>query len=233
MLRIKNRRANVPNGYLYVQRETGWDASKVMPHTISDFNAVCQAIQQHRRANPQFKLNTSLPAIEAELEAVTVARIAAIPGAADVYLMDVGSAAPSFHQAPTQSLQAAVAAVKAISVGAENVVDWIDSGVPPVSPELSLKRAEICVECPKNEMGALSRFFTIPAAALIKLRLEKFHARKLTTPLDDKLGTCSACLCRNQLKVHEPIDLVMKHTTPEIKEALDPSCWVLSEMQQQ
>lgn len=230
MLRIKNRRANVPNGYQYVQRETGWDASKVMPHTNYDFNAVCQALRQHRMANPQFKFNTSLAAIEAEVEAVNVARIAAMPGA-DIYLQDVGSASSeSFQPAPSKTLhQLAVDGAKAISAGVANVTDWIDSGIQPVSSELSTKRAETCIKCPKNEMGALSRFFTIPAATLIKLRLEKFHARKLTTPFDDKLGTCSACMCRNQLKVHEPIDLVMKHTTPEIKAELDPGCWVLGE----
>src|SRR5258705_13941969 len=114
MLRIKNKRANVPNGYLYVQKETNWDASKVIPYTISDFNAVCQAIQAHRRANPNLKLSTNLPAIEAELEAVTVARLVAMPGAKDTYLMEVGGAAPSFQQAPKATLVSLANAAGAI-----------------------------------------------------------------------------------------------------------------------
>src|SRR5215475_1184252 len=106
MLRIKNKRANIPNGYLYVQRESGWDASKVMPHLVSDFYAVCQAIRNHRMANPQLKLNTNMAAIEAEVENVNVARIAAMPGAREVYLMDVGEGpSSSFIQAPVQTLQ--------------------------------------------------------------------------------------------------------------------------------
>jgi hypothetical protein len=228
MLRIKNKRANIPNGYLYVQRETGFDVSKVMPHTINDFYAVAQAIRQHRAANPQFKLSTSMPAIEEELERVNAARIAAIPGAAAVYLMEVGGAPTSFQVPPTLSSQV-VAAVKAVSAGAENIADWLDSETPPVISEVSKRRAETCVKCPKNELGSLDRFFTAPAVALITLRLEKLHARKLSTPYDSQLGTCAACMCRNQLKVHEPIELVVKHTSDEVWAKLDKSCWVISE----
>lgn len=230
MLRIKNKRANVPNGYLYVQRETGWDASKVIPYTISDFYAVCQAIQQHRQANPQKRLNTSMPAIEAELEAVTVARLVAMPGAAAEYLMDVGGAAPSFQVPPQQTIVAKLVHVaEALKVGKDVLFDWEESGQPPVAPELSAKRAEVCVACPKNEMGALDRFFTFAAETLIKSRLEKLTQSKMATPSDNQLGVCSACLCVNRLKVHAPIQFINEHTPPVIRAALDPSCWVLSE----
>lgn len=229
MLRIKNRRANIPNGYLYVQKETGFDVSKVMPHTVNDFNAVCMAIRQHRLSNPQFKLNTSLPAIEAEVEAVNVARIAAMPGAKDVYLMDVGGAQPSFQAAPTQSLQVAVAAAKALSAGAKTILDFEESGDSPVANELATQRAEVCATCPKNETGDLTRFFTIPAATRIKAQLERAHAMKLTTALDDKLNICGACLCPLKLKVHFPLSFIVKHMSNEVRAQLDLRCWILGE----
>jgi len=229
MLRIKNKRANIPNGYLYVQRETGFDVSKVMPHTINDFYAVAQAIRQHRMSNPQFKLSTSMPAIEEELERVNVARVAAIPGAAAVYLMEVGGASASFQVPPQSIAVKLVSAVEAIKTGKEATDDWLDSEIPPVPQEVSEKRAATCAKCPLNATGSLSRWFTIPAAALITRRLEKLHARKLSTSLDNQLGTCEACLCRNQLKVHEPLELVLKHTSEEVKARLDKNCWVLSE----
>lgn len=229
MLRIKNKRANIPNGYLYVQKESGWDASKVMPHTNSDFNAVCRAIQQHRQANPQLKLNTSLPAIEAEVESVNVARLQTMPGA-DIYLMDVGGAQPtSFIPAPTQSLQVAVATVRAISAGAKTILDFEESGEPPVLNELAAKRAEICVGCPKNEPGDFTRFFTIPAAARIKAQLERAHEMKLTTTFDNQLNVCSACLCPLKLKTHFPLVFIVKHMSDEVKARLDARCWILSE----
>jgi hypothetical protein len=228
MLKIKNKRANIPGGYLYVQRETNWDAYKVMPHTINDFYAVAQAIRQHRLANPSFKLSTSMPAIEEELERVNVARIAAIPGAAAVYLMEVGGASPSFHQAPTPTLPLP-AAVKSLSAGARTILDFEESGEPPVSNELATKRAEICVTCPKNETGGLSRFFTIPASELIKKQLERAHEMKLTTPLDNQLNVCSACLCPLKLKVHFPLAFILKHMSEEVKAKLDGRCWILGE----
>ena len=230
MLRIKNRRANIPNGYLYVQKETGFDVSKVMPHTISDFNAVCQAIQQHRRANPQYKLNTNLQAIEAEVEAVNVARIAAIPGAKDVYLQDVGSAQPSFQVASSaQTLAKLVSAVGAVKTAKDVLFDWEESGKPPVAQEVAAKRAEVCVACPLNEKGGLDRYFTLPAAALIKARLEKLHNMKMTTPSDVALGICGACLCVNKLKVWTPIEFIKEHTPPEIVAKFDSKCWVTNE----
>lgn len=230
MLVIKNKRANIPNGYIYVQRETGWDSSKVMPHTNYDFNAVCQAIRQHRMANPQYRLNTSLPAIEAEVEQVNVARIAAIPGAKDVYLMEVGSAQPSFTAAPTQTLASQVAAVAgAINTGKDILFDWEESGQPPVAQELANKRAEICTTCPQNGKGGLSRYFTIPAAALIKRRLERLHAMKMTTPNDGQLGICEACLCPLPMKVFTPLDFILKHTTDEQKAKFDERCWITHE----
>jgi hypothetical protein len=230
MLRIKNRRANVPNGYLYVQRESGWDASKVIPHTISDFNAVVQAIRSHRMANPALKLNTSLPAIEAELEAVTVARLQAMPGA-DIYLQDVGGASPtaSFQPAPQQTLAKLAHVVGAVQTAKDVLFDWEESGQPPVAQGLANKRAETCVACSQNGRGGLSRYFTVPAAALIQSRLEKLHAMKMETPNDGQLGVCDACLCVNRLKVWTPIEFIKQHTTPEIMAKLDKNCWVRSE----
>jgi hypothetical protein len=230
MLRIRNKRANVPNGYLYVQRETGFDVSKVIPHQISDFNAVCQAIRQHRISNPQFKLNTSLPAIEAEVEAVNVARIAAMPGGRDTYLMEVGSAQPSsFSPAPVHSLQNLAAKARAVSTGAKTILDFEESGDSPVVNELATKRAEICATCPQNESGDFTRFFTIPIAERIKAQLERAHEMKLTTPFDNQLNVCGACLCPLKLKVHFPLAFILKHMSEDVKAKLDRRCWILKE----
>ena len=230
MLRIKNKRANIPNGYLYVQRETGFDVSKVMPHTINDFNAVARAIQQHRMSNPQFKLNTNLAAIEAELEAVNVARIASIPGAKDVYLMDVGGASPSFQPAPNQpTLAKLVAVAGAVKTGKDVLFDWEESGQPPVTQEVADQRASICATCPQNGQGGLSRYFTIPAAAMIKARFEKLHEMKMSTPSDAQLGICEACLCPLKLKCWTPLDFILKYMTDDVRAKLDGRCWILGE----
>lgn len=222
--------ANIPNGYLYVQKETGWDASKVMPHTINDFRAVAQAIRQHRMANPQFKLNTNITAIENELELTNVVRIAAMPGGVETYLMEVGGAPPSFQSAPAHSLQAVAAVGANLRTGKDILFDWEESGQPPVAQELADKRAFICAACPKNGKGGLSRYFTVPAAAWVQARFEKLHELKMETPNDVNLGICEGCLCANKLKVWTPISFIKEHTPPEMMTKLDVSCWVLSEI---
>ncbi len=213
-----------------MQRETGWEAYKVMPHTINDFYAVAQAIRQHRMANPQFRLSTSLPAIEEELERTNAARISAIPGAAGEYLMDVGGAQPSasFQSAPTLAAQV-VAAVKAVSVGARTILDFEESGEPPVDNFKALERAEVCVTCPMNEAGDLTRFFTIPASEQIRKQLERKHELKLETGLDHKLNVCSACLCPLKLKVWFPLKFILTHMSDEVKAKLDSKCWITAE----
>lgn len=225
---LKNRRASIPNGFHYVQKETQWDNSKVAPQTMWDFFGLCQAIQQHRKSNPQFKLNTSMAAIESEVDAVNSARIATIPGT-ESYLMEVGGAAPSFQSAPTQSLQALAVAAKQVSAGAKTILDFETSGEPPVPNELATKRAEVCATCPQNETGDLSRFFTVPAAALIKSQLERAHEMKLTTEFDSRLNICGACLCPLKLKVYFPLSFILKHMTDEVKAKLDPRCWITHE----
>lgn len=188
-----------------------------------------RAIQAHRKANPSFKLNTNLPAIEEELDVVTSARVAGIPGA-ESYLMDVGSAQPSFQVASSvPTLAKLVSAVGAVKTAKDVLFDWEESGKPPVTQEVAAKRAGVCVACPLNEKGGLDRFFTVPAAALIKARLEKLHNMKMTTPSDVALGICGACLCVNKLKVWTPIEFIKEHTPPEIVAKFDSKCWVLSE----
>lgn len=227
MVKLKSRTQAPPNGYLYTQKQTGWVSHLVDPITQWDFNRLCQSIRQHRLSNPQFKLSTDLGVIQEEVDTLNAARVAAIPGG-DIYVTNTGDGAPPFTVAsPTLHSLARVA--EAARAGKDSTDDWIDSGTPPVAPEVSAKRAATCAVCPCNEKGGWERWFFAPMAAHIKRRIEKFHARKLTTPSDALIQTCNVCLCPLPTKVHEPIDLVLKHTTPDIKSELDPSCWILSE----
>jgi hypothetical protein len=224
--KLKNRRNSVPNGFLYRQAITGWQNWDVAPNSVWDFHLLCRELQKHRLANPKYRLATDMTAIENEVDRVNAIRVAALPGAESYVTADP---APSFHQPPRSIAVKLVSAVEALKTGKEATDDWLDSEIPPVSQEVSERRAVTCVKCPLNGMGSLSRWFTIPAAALITRRLEKLHARKLSTSLDNQLGTCEACLCRNQLKVHEPLELVLKHTSEEVRARLDANCWVITE----
>lgn len=122
---------------------------------------------------------------------------------------------------------AAVAGVKAAASGAALLLEWEESGQPPIREDVAHRRASICAECPVNGLGDYTRWFTVPISEMVRKRIQRLHAMKLSTPYDDRLGTCEACLCPLKLKVWTPMDLVQKHLRPEAKEKLWKSCWIL------
>ncbi len=226
--KLKNRRNSIPNGFHFRQALTGWENDKVCPPSVWDFFLLCTELQKHRIANPKYKLATDLGAIQNEVDRVNAERVAAIPGS-ESYIVSTDTA-QSFRVAPAPTaLRKFVAAAKAISAGAETISDFIDSGESPVAQELAESRAAVCVRCPLNEKGDLSRFFTIPAAERIRRQIGMKEKRGLKTSLDEKLHVCSGCLCVNRLKVFFPLRFILNHMDTEIESKLDPKCWVLSE----
>jgi len=119
--------------------------------------------------------------------------------------------------------------LKTILGGAGAPLEWFFKGTPPVPPQQACERAATCVCCKKNVDLTLTEFFTEPAANLIKKSIEARNHLKLSTPYDPLLGTCNACFCPMQLKVHEPIHLILKHLKPQVKEKLWQDCWILRE----
>lgn len=184
-----------------------------------------------RLANPaivvKYKLATDLHSIGNELEAYTRARLGLEPSAVGLPVN------PKLVPPPAQPQLAgaagpAVAAIKKLAAGAALLMEWDESGMPPVSPEVSESRAAVCATCPQNAKGkSLSEFFTVPLANLTKRKFEKLEQMKLTTPHDQFLTVCQACLCPLRLKVHTPIELILKRLKPDVKAELDPRCWIL------
>lgn len=119
--------------------------------------------------------------------------------------------------------------LKRVVQGAANPLGWLLRGIPPVDSYRSLSRAATCVACPKNGVGPLTQWFTVPAANAIKKALEERTGHKLTTLYDAALGVCEACYCPLPLKVHEPIDLVLEGLKPEVKADLWEKCWIRRE----
>jgi len=126
----------------------------------------------------------------------------------------------------SQSVAAAVAAVKKLAAGGALLLEWEVSGEAPVPNEIATQRASICAECPKNQKGDFTRWFTKPVSELVKKKMQRVHAMNLKTVHDDKLGTCVACECPLKLKVFCGIDLIHKHLKPEAKAELWEKCWI-------
>jgi hypothetical protein len=138
---------------------------------------------------------------------------------------------PLHQQETLQSLRAAAARAKELVAGAKSLGEWDDSGEPAVSRDLATARAFICSKCPKNESGDWTKWFTVPAAEIIKRRVEKAQARELSTIYDEQIQFCGACNCPLKLKVHVPIQWITKRLSVEVANKLReaPNCWVISE----
>lgn len=216
-----NRQQFPPGGWQYHQAQTGWNAPAPVSNT---FDQTVVNIIKHRQANSamtiKHKLSTNMAQVGIELEAFNARRLG---------YPDPKPLPPPAVPMLSGAVVAAVADVKKLAAGNALLLEWQESGEPPVPIEIAIKRAEVCVACPKNDARGLSQYFTVPIAENIRRKLEKLHDMKLETPSDEKLQVCSACLCPLKLKVHTPLHLIVKRLKPEQRSELHPACWILSE----
>lgn len=153
--------------------------------------------------------------------------------------VDVGVANASLHAASSYSgsdpaqkktgWQSVVGVSNRLASGAALLVDWLGSNKKPVERAVAEKRALVCVDCPKNDGGDFTKYFTVPVANQVRALLSLKHDLDLRTPYDDKLTVCSGCDCPLPLKVWVPGDLVRQRTTEDTRKRLDPRCWALNE----
>ena len=206
-----------PGGWAFYQAQTKWSAPTPISST---FDQSVVLIIKHRLANAaitaKFGLATDPVNVGNELEAYTHARLG-IPSPKLVPQPAVPS--PS-------ALAGAAAGLRKMAAGAATIVDWLTSGAGAVPAEQSAKRAAHCLICPKHSTQELSSWFSAPVAALIKKELERRTDLKLSTPVDDKLGICTACSCDMRLKTHAPLDVILKHLKADTRAAHWENCWI-------
>jgi hypothetical protein len=223
---LKSREQFPPNGFQFVQPETGWQAPP------GSFQVVTKAILAHRLANPalaeKHKWNMDLDSIGNELDLFNTRRCVS-HGWWNFITEDPGGPIPKAGASPGQPRSAAAGGVKQIVAGIQTLLDWLGDGGSPVGVEVAVKRAGICVECPLNGKSNWMSYFTKPASEEIRRQLEIKHHLSLTTPQDGSLNVCESCLCPLKLKVWAPLEHILKYTTDETFSKLHPKCWILSE----
>jgi len=194
-----------------------------MPFPVSQTEgSAVKEIIKVRLKNPaiteKHKLPTNFDAVRDELIKFNAARTG------------MALAPPASFQSPRRSLPQAVealaVAVSKTAQGAALLLEWEESGLPPESAETASKRASICVQCPKNGKGELTRWYTVPVAEMLRKRMARVHAMNLTTPQDDQLGVCEACQCPLKLKVWTPMNIIKKRLKPEQEKELWRDCWI-------
>lgn len=218
-----SRTQTPPGGWQFYQPQTKWSAPTPIAST---FDQTVILIIKHRQANPAVTVKNNLSTDKAvvgnELEEFTRARLNLGPAVLPKTMPP--AATPSMSGA----VQGAVAAVKKIAAGAALLMEWDESGLPPEPAAVAEARAAICDGCPKNDKGkSLTEYFTVPVANLAQKRFQRLQELNLTTSHDAELNVCQACLCPLRLKVHTPMQLILKRLKPEQRAELDPRCWIL------
>lgn len=131
----------------------------------------------------------------------------------------------------TQGALAAVGdKIVRMASGVGVLIDWLGEGGQPVEKSIADKRASVCAVCPLNGKGDLTRYFTVPAAELVRKQIEQRKDLYLKTDFDEQLGICEACGCPLKTKVFVPIQYIGSHMSQEVKSELHSSCWILSEL---
>ena len=201
--------------------------------------SIVSQLYQHRLANPhlaaQHNWRTDMAGIEDEVDEFN-ARICLSQGWTD-YIVELGGGSPPPKLMPqlqkeAEQIDAAAGRAKKIWSGVKTLNEWIDSDTPPVSPEVSARRAAVCAGCPKNTQGDFTSWFTKPAAAAIKKQVERVADRKLSTPDDARINVCDVCLCPLKLKVHTPLPFIKANMSDAVIADLQRvgGCWIISEL---
>jgi len=222
MPRLKSREKFPPGGFQYFQPESQWNA----PQNAS-FEVVVDALIKHRQGNPylveKHGWSVDRETVRNEIDSFTARRCEQFGWNDYIFSGAPDPAPPPKSMPPPTILQK----LGSVAGGAENLVEWIDSGAEAVSSELANTRAKICSDCPQNGKGDFSRYFTVPVSEAIRHRLNQRQGMNLNTAYDDQLNVCEACLCPLKLKVHFKLERILPHMDAETRARLDPRCWIL------
>ena len=231
--RLKSRNRPVPGGYGAYDSATNFKAGQ-----HEDFETQCRGWQNARLANPgltkRYRKSSDMDAIRAEVDEQW-ATFCRDHGYADFYVTlnraggGAEAAAAPFPRPTRPTRLSASAKLAALAVGGVVNIEWLASGAEAVPPEQANERARVCAGCGLNGKGGFESYFTNKAAAAIQKVVESKNRMKLSTPSDDMLGVCKACLCPLTLKVHVPLSKFIDKMTSDSKAALAEGCWIRAE----
>lgn len=228
--RLKDRQKQIPYGYRFYLAEVNWTAP-----TFASFSTICDGLENVIKANAWLAQKHRWPTTRAGIEDWVDrynAKVCEQYGWVDYITASGGAELPK--TSPPPQPQSRLSRLAAVGVGAKVLVEFLGSKEEAVPVQVSTRRARACADrngapCPKNVAGDWLSLFTVPAAEAIKEKLQKRTEMRLETPVDDKLGVCDACDCPLGLKVHIPLDRILKGLSEEQRRNLDPGCWILSE----
>lgn len=226
MPRLKDRSRQIPNSLRFREPSTNWS-----PPLWSSFDTIVDLLLQHRRANPYLakKNNWALDrrAIADEVDAYNAALCKAHGWVNFIDETEISPPKPLSPRSPSLSQ-----GVGAVVAGAKIIVEMFGSEGPIRDKKLANDRALTCAVCPLNGRGNWTRFFTVPAQAMVRKLLGMVKDLGLQTDLDEELGICEPCGCPLKGKVWARTEHILKHIPAADKAALHPGCWITKEEQE-
>lgn len=232
MPRLKDRQRPLPNGFIMYDAYSKWKAP-----AWATFEEIVQGLMAYRQAHKETYARYGAPmdyeGICAEVDAYN-ASLAQRMGWTDFYIggPDPNLPAPQVTGGSLSKLASAAASVSRLAQGYKAIKEWKASEDPPVPAEHAERRAAVCVQCPMNQGGQLTDFFTVPLAERIRKDMEDLHKRGLHTQFDAALFTCKACSCPLGLKVWIPTQFIAPTIDAATKDKLRQgnNCWIVSEL---
>lgn len=111
------------------------------------------------------------------------------------------------------------------------LTEWLGDGGLAVSHEQASKRATICVHCIKNRKATVVEALSKgPVAFAILKTLELKERLEMRVPQEKKLHMCGICKCCLPLKVHVPLEYILRGSTMEEIVAFEQvNCWIIRE----
>lgn len=235
MAKLKNRQLQIPGGFKFILPPLNWSAGSFV-----SFNQIANQVEALIKSNPSIAVQQGWPTNRTDIENWIDgynAQLCAVNGWTNYIHEGTDSLPVPKPQTPhrqnlLQNLKSAAVKSKELMRGARTLLEWLQSGEPPVERELAISRATICVSCPHNRKDAMTEWFTVPAAEMIKKQIQEAQSRDMTTPLDEKLNVCDLCFCPLPLKVQTPAKWIKEHISPETLSKLSgvPGCWVANEL---
>lgn len=226
MASLKDRQRQIPGGFIFSIPEVGYRSTP-----FASFDTIVNSVDNIVKANPRLAQAGNWPNTRNDIAAWVDgfnARWCLQNGWNDY---TTGSPAEEAAAPPKSTPPPTKAA--ALAAGAKSLAEWMWEGAKPVDPVIATGRARVCAACPRNQPGDMSNFFERATSELIRNQIYMLSGEGLSTQHDSKLGVCDACFCPLRLKVWTPLSNIVNHMSDEVKNDLDPKCWILEENKNQ
>lgn len=235
MVRLKNRNNCPPNGFLHTEKTTGWKSWVAVPHSQWSFETCCEAVRQHRLANPEIskknQLSTEMANIREEVDEENALRALSFRGG-EIYVQTDGGVSPKILAHRSGRENAAGGLRKYIQNtldGAAIWSEWFGEGMNIVPIEKAETRAQTCLKCPHHIPGDFKQRWNETVAKEIMSVLSMLKDINFKTRFDDQLKICDICDCPMRAKIWTPIDHIRHHLKEDVKKSLWSECWITKE----